>query len=215
LEAIAQLAVEKGLFVVSDEIYDELIYEGEHVSIASLGEEIKQQTILVNGVSKAYAMTGWRIGYTASTKEIASLMGAYQSHATSNPNSIAQYAAVEALTGPQDTVARMREAFDGRRKLLCSLIGAADGLSCSVPAGAFYVMLNISKAKGKSYEGVPITGSLDFSELLLKHAETAVVPGIAFGADDYVRLSYATSEENIRKGMERIGHFMQSLRDPQ
>jgi len=212
LSAIAEVAVEAGIFVVSDEIYDELIYEGEHVSIASLGEAIKQQTILVNGVSKTYAMTGWRIGYTASTKEIAALMDAYQSHATSNPNSIAQYAAVEALAGPQDAVARMREAFDGRRKLLCSLINDIDGLSCSVPQGAFYVMMNISGAKGKSLDGVPITGSLDFTELLLQNSEVAVVPGISFGADDYVRLSYATSEANIKKGMERIARFMQLLK---
>ena len=212
LEAIAALAVEKEFFVISDEIYDELIYEGEHVSIASLGEQIKQQTILVNGVSKTYAMTGWRIGYTASTKEIAGLMEAYQSHATSNANSIAQYASVEALSGPQDAVTRMREAFDVRRKLLCGLIADIDGLSCAVPSGAFYVMLNISQAKGKSFEGQPIASSLDFSELLLKATETAVVPGIAFGADDYVRLSYATSEENIKKGMARIARFMQALR---
>lgn len=212
LEAIAALAVEKGFFVISDEIYDELIYEGEHVSIASLGEEIKKLTILVNGMSKTYAMTGWRIGYTASTKEIADLMDAYQSHAASNPNSIAQYASIEALTGPQDEVARMRKAFDGRRKLLCGLIGEIDGLSCAVPGGAFYVMMNISGAKGKTYNGEAITGSLDFTELLLKYAETAVVPGISFGADDYVRLSYAMSEENIKKGMARIKSFMQALR---
>jgi aspartate aminotransferase len=212
LMAIAQVAVNKGIFVVSDEIYDELIYEGEHVSIASLGEEIKKQTILVNGLSKTYAMTGWRIGYTASTKEIADLMDAYQSHAASNANSIAQYASVEALNGPQDEAMRMREAFDVRRKLLCSLINDIDGLSCSVPGGAFYVMMNISGAKGKSFEGETITGSLNFTELLLKAAETAVVPGISFGADDYVRLSYATSEENIQKGMARIKKFMQSLK---
>lgn len=212
LAAIAEVAVEKGIFVVSDEIYDELIYEGEHVSIASLGEEIKNKTILVNGLSKTYAMTGWRIGYTAGTKEIADLMDAYQSHAASNANSIAQYAAVEALNGSQDEVKHMRSAFNARRKLLCGLIDDIEGLSCNVPGGAFYVMMNISGAKGKSFEGETITGSLDFTELLLKAAETAVVPGISFGADDYVRLSYATSEENIRKGMARIQEFMRSLK---
>jgi aspartate aminotransferase len=211
MEAIASLAVEKEIFVISDEIYDELIYEGEHVSIASLGEDIKRLTILVNGLSKTYAMTGWRIGYTASTKQIADLMDAYQSHATSNPNSIAQHASIAALNGPQDDVKRMREAFDKRRKLLCELINGIDGLSCAVPGGAFYVMMNISGAKGKSIHGEAITGSLDFTELLLKYAETAVVPGISFGADDFVRLSYATSEDNIRKGMARIKDFMRSL----
>lgn len=212
LEAIAALAVEKEIFVISDEIYDELIYDGEHVSIASFGEQIKKQTILVNGLSKTYAMTGWRIGYTASTKEIAELMDAYQSHATSNPNSIAQFASVEALSGPQDEITRMREAFNGRRKLLCGLINEIDGLSCTVPGGAFYVMMNISKSKGKSYNGETIKDSLDYTELLLKYAEVAVVPGISFGADDYVRLSYATSEANIRKGMERIKSFTQALK---
>ncbi len=212
LTAIAEVAVEAGIFVVSDEIYDELIYEGEHVSIATLGEEIKKQTIIVNGVSKTYAMTGWRIGYTASTKEIADLMDAYQSHAASNPNSIAQYATIEALSGPQDAVKHMRDAFNGRRKLLCDLINNIDGLSCSVPQGAFYVMMNISGAIGKSCEGTPITGSLDFTELLLQHAEVAVVPGVSFGADEYVRLSYATSEENIKKGLERIARFMALLK---
>ncbi len=211
LEAIAALAVEKQFFIVSDEIYDELIYEGEHVSIASLGEEIKKLTILVNGLSKTYAMTGWRIGYTASTKEIADLMDAYQSHAASNPNSIAQYAAVEALNGSQDAVEQMRQAFDRRRKLLSSLINDTEGLSCAVPGGAFYVMMDISKTKGKSYNGEVITGSLDFTELLLKYAEVAVVPGVSFGADDYVRLSYATSEDAIRTGLERIRAFVRAL----
>ncbi len=212
LEAIAKVAVEAGIFVVSDEIYDELIYEGEHVSIASLGKEIKDLTIVVNGMSKTYAMTGWRIGYTASTRELAKVMGAYQSHSASNPNSIAQYAGIEALLGPQDQVKHMKDVFDKRRKLLCGLINDIDGLSCEIPGGAFYVMMNISQLIGKKYDGIEITGSLRFSELLLEQTLTAVVPGVAFGADNYVRLSYAISEENIKKGLERIKEFVLSLK---
>ena len=212
LEEIAAIAVDAQLFVVSDEIYDELIYEGEHVSIASLGPAIKENTIVVNGLSKTYAMTGWRIGYTASTRQLAKVMGAYQSHAASNPNSIAQYAGIEALNGSQDAIALMKESFDRRRKLLCGLINDISGLSCEIPGGAFYVMMNISGIKGKAYDGVPITNSLEFSEVLLKHTLTAVVPGVAFGADDYVRLSYAVKDENIVKGLARIKEFVQALK---
>jgi len=212
LEEIAKVAVEAGIFVVSDEIYDELIYEGEHVSIASLGKEIKDLTILVNGMSKTYAMTGWRIGYTASVRELAKVMGAYQSHAASNPNSIAMYASIEALEGPQDQVQHMKEVFDKRRKLLSGLINDIDGVSCEVPGGAFYVMMNIKDLIGKKYDGIELTGSLAFSELLLEKTLTAVVPGVAFGADNHVRLSYAVSEENIKKGLERIKEFVLALK---
>lgn len=213
LKDIARLAVEADIYVISDEIYDELIYEGSHISIASLGKDIKDLTIVVNGLSKTYAMTGWRIGYTASTKALADVMGAYQSHATSNPNSIAQYASIEALNGPQDDVAAMKRAFDKRRKLLCGLINDIEGVSCRLPAGAFYVMMDISKLKGqKAADGQIINGSMDFTEAVLRHAKTAVVPGFSFGVDDYVRLSYATSEENIASGMARIGEFVASLK---
>ncbi len=211
LEDIAEVALKAGIFVISDEIYDELIYEGKHTSIASLGKDIKDSTILVNGLSKTYAMTGWRIGYTASTTEIAKVMGSYQSHAASNPNTIAQYAGIEALEGPQDDVIKMKEAFKQRRALLCDMINKIDGLSCSVPGGAFYVMMNISGVKGRKSDGVVMNGSLDFSEALLEKTLTAVVPGVAFGADDYVRMSYATSEKNIVTGMARIKEFVSSL----
>jgi len=212
LEKIAEVALEAGIFVISDEIYDELIYEGTHTSIASLGKEMKENTIIVNGLSKTYAMTGWRIGYTASITELAKVMGAYQSHAASNPNSIAQYAGIEALNGPQDSVEKMREAFNKRRILMCELINGIDGVSCSLPAGAFYVMMDISKTIGKTGGGIIIKGSLDFTEALLKETLTAVVPGISFGADNYLRLSYATSEENIIKGLKRIGDFVRTLK---
>jgi len=211
LRAIAEVALESGIFVVSDEIYDELVYEGEHTSIASLGKEIKESTILVNGLSKTYAMTGWRIGYTASAPELAKVMGAYQSHSASNPNTIAQYAAVEALNGPQDSVAAMKEAFNRRRLLICELINGIEGVSCARPVGAFYVMMDISKTLGKTAGGIEIKGSLDFTEALLKETMTAVVPGISFGADGYVRLSYATEESVISEGVRRIGEFVRSL----
>lgn len=213
LKEIAEAAIDANIFVVSDEIYDELIYEGKHVSITSLGKEIKDRTILVNGLSKTYAMTGWRLGYTASTGEMAGVMGAYQSHATSNPNSIAQYAAIEALNGPQETVVRMKEAFNRRRLMLCDAINKTKGLSCRIPFGAFYVMMDISKLKGaRTEDGQEIAGSMSFTEALLKGGKTAVVPGISFGADGYVRLSYATSDENIAAGMARIEEFVKSLK---
>ncbi len=213
LEEIARVAVEADIFVVSDEIYDELTYEGIHTSIATLGKEIKDITIVVNGLSKTYAMTGWRIGYTASTKALADVMASYQSHATSNPNSIAQFAGIEALNGPQDDVAAMKRAFDKRRLLLCKLVNDIEGLSCRLPAGAFYVMMDITKLKGKKTAGgIEITGSMDFTEAVLKEVKTAVVPGLSFGADDYIRLSYATSEESIVKGMARISEFVKSLK---
>ena len=212
LEDIAKVVVEAGIFVVSDEIYDELIYDGKHESIATLGADIKALTILVNGMSKTYAMTGWRIGYTASVGEIAKIMGAFQSHGASNPNSIAQHASVVALSGPQDDVAVMKVKFAKRRTMLCDLINGVEGLSCSVPKGAFYVMMDISKQFGKSYDGAPINDSLEFSEVLLKNTLTAVVPGVAFGADNFVRMSYATSEQNIEKGMERIKEFVGLLK---
>ena len=139
-------------------------------------------------------------------------MGAFQSHAASNPNSIAQHASVEGLSGPQDDVAKMKAAFAKRRIMLCDLINDIDGLSCSVPNGAFYVMMDISGLLGKSFDGIPIKDSLEFAEVLLKNTLTAVVPGVAFGADNFVRLSYATSEDNIQKGMERIKEFAGALK---
>ena len=213
LAKIADFALNNNLIVISDEIYDELVYGGKkQISIATLGEKIKNNTVIVNGLSKTFAMTGWRIGYTASNKEIAEAMDSYQSHAASNPNSIAQYASVAAMKGPQDFIAQLRETFDKRRLLMHQMINSVPGLSATLPDGAFYIMMNISGIIGKTYEGKEIKGSLDFSEMLLAATLTAVVPGIAFGADQYVRLSYATSEENIKKGIERIGEFIEILK---
>jgi aspartate aminotransferase len=205
LAQIADLAVEKGIFVVSDEIYEKLIYDGyKHVSIASINDKIKQQTIIVNGVSKTYAMTGWRIGYTASTPEIAKIMSNMQSHATSNPNSIAQKAALAAITGEQSIVATMVAAFIERRNYMVKKINAIPGLSCVMPNGAFYVLMNISKLIGSEVAGRKINSSDDFADVLLEKAQVALVPGSGFGIDTHVRLSYATSLENITEGLNRI-----------
>lgn len=213
LEGIAALAVEKQFYVISDEIYEELTYDGaQHISIASLGEDIYQQTIVINGMSKAHAMTGWRIGYSAAPVPVAKVIANYQSHATSNANTIAQWASVAALTGPRDDLEAMVREFAARRDYLCDRIEAIPGLGCVRPGGAFYVMMRVSGLYGKSYEGQTISNSMDFAGVLLDQAQVAVVPGVAFGADEYVRLSYATSRENIEKGMDRIAAFVQKLK---
>ena len=213
LEDIARLAVENQLFVISDEIYEKLVYDGEkHVSIASLGEAIKAQTFVVNGFSKAYAMTGWRLGYCAGPTNVMKAVGALQSHATSNPNSIAQYAGYVALSGGDDIIAAMVAEFDRRRKHIVSRINAIPGLSCRMPKGAFYVMMNISELIGAAQGDKVIRSSTDFAELLLENAKVAVVPGLGFGSDMHVRLSYATSMENIDRGLDRIAQFVGSLR---
>jgi aspartate aminotransferase len=209
LQEVADLAVSKGIYVISDEIYEKLIYDGfEHVSIASFNEKIKELTIVVNGVAKTYAMTGWRIGYTASNAKIAEIMGNVQSHATSNPNSIAQKAAQAALDGPQDEVGVMKAEFVKRRDYMIEKINSIPGLSCIKPNGAFYVMMNISKIIGKELYGTKINGSDDFANLLLEKANVALVPGSGFATDIHVRLSYATSLKNITEGLNRIEKFL-------
>ncbi len=214
LQAIGDLAIEKDLSIVSDEIYEFLVYDGaEHISIASLSPEIKERTIVINGMSKAYAMTGWRIGYTASPLNAAKAMTNFQSHSTSCPNSIAQYAALTALSGPDDQLKSMVAEFDRRRRRIVELINEISGLSCKPPKGAFYVMMNISGVFGKRYNGAPIVDSMSFTQLLLDNSHVAVVPGAGFGADAYVRLSYATSMENIEKGLARIKEFVGKLTD--
>lgn len=212
MEQIAELAQKYDLYIISDEIYDELVYSGEPVCIAALSEDAFSRTITVNGMSKAYAMTGWRIGYTCSPKPLADIMGSYQSHATSNPCSIAQYASVEGLNGDQSFVGQMRSEYLRRRDILCELVNAVPGISCRVPEGAFYVMMNISGTFGKRCERGEITDSLNFCEYLLGEKLVAAVPGDAFDAPGFVRLSYATSEDNIRRGMGRIAEFVAELK---
>lgn len=209
LRAIADWAVKNNIFVISDEIYEKLIYDGhKHISIASFGEDIKRLTIVVNGMSKAYAMTGWRIGYAAADEEIVKIMTNVQSHTTSNPCSISQYASVEGLTGDQLVIEDMKKQFILRRDYMVSKINSIKGLSCRKPNGAFYVMANISKLKGKTIKGKVINSSLDLANLLLEEAKVAVVPGSAFGADDFIRLSYATSMKNIEIGLRRIEEIL-------
>lgn len=213
LRGIAQLAVEKQFYVISDEIYEKLVYDGEtHVSIASLGEAIKQQTIVVNGVSKAYAMTGWRIGYAAGPKPVMQVVSNFQSHTASGPNTMAQYAAVAALEHGEPSIAAMREEFDARRKLIVEMINGIEGVSCRVPKGAFYVMMDVRALFGKKFGEQVIRSTADFGQLLLNSQYVAVVPGEAFGDAYHVRLSYATSRKNIAKGLKRIAKFVGQLR---
>ena len=212
LQGIAKLAVDKQFYVISDEIYEKLIYDGqEHVSIASLGNQIKAQTIVVNGVSKSYAMTGWRIGYAAGAKDVIDAMVSYQSHSASNPNSIAQFATIAALSGGEEYLTEMVEEFDERRKLMHKLVNEIPGLRANMPEGAFYAMVNISGVVGKKYKGRVIDGSMAFAELLLDNKNVAVVPAKAFEADMHVRLSYAQSREAIVEGLKRIAEFVSEL----
>ena len=209
LRAIAEVVVENDIFVVADEIYEKLIYDGKkHVSIASFNEEIKKRTIIINGVSKSYAMTGWRIGFTAAAAEITKVMANMQSHAASNPSSISQAAALEAYNGTQDTVEEMRKVFEERRNYMVERINSINGVSCRKPEGAFYVMMNIKDILGKEFHGKMINTSDDFCELLLEKSLVALVPGSGFGAEGFVRWSYATSMENIKKGLDRLEEFL-------
>lgn len=214
LRGIAELAVKYDFIVISDEIYEELVYDGhQHISIASLGEEIKKRTIVINGMSKAYAMTGWRIGYSAAAPEIAAAMSNIQSHETSNPNAIAQYASIAALNGPREPLTTMHAAFEIRRNQMISRIAAMPSVSAVVPMGAFYVLLNIAQVLGKQYRGIRITDTMVFSNLLLEHGMVATVPGCIFSADDCVRLSYAIDSASIDKGMDRIAAFIEECRE--
>lgn len=208
LKAIADFAVEHNLYVVSDEIYEYLIYEGKHVSIASFGDKIKDLTIVVNGVSKTFAMTGWRIGYAAANPEIAKAMASIQSHASSNPNSIAQAATVAALEGGMEEVEKMRKQFKRRRDFMVDMFSSIDGISCRRPHGAFYIMMNIEELIGSTMYGTTIRNADDFAKLFLDVAKVAVVPGTGFGAENYVRWSYATSMDNIVEGVERLKTFL-------
>lgn len=208
LEAVARLAVERGLWVVSDECYEALTFEGRHVSIAQLGSDVRARTLVVNTCSKSYAMTGWRIGYAAGPRALIRAMTDVQSQVTSNPSSLAQWAAVEALTGPQDEVATMAAEFDRRRRIIVEGLNRLPGVRCVMPKGAFYAFPNVSGLFGREVEIAgarrKLNGSADIAELLLEHARVAVVPGADFGSDAHVRLSYATSTELIREGLTRM-----------
>jgi aspartate aminotransferase len=204
LREISEVVVRRKIFCLSDEIYEKLVYGEKHVSIASFNPEIKKQTIVVNGMSKVYSMTGWRIGYAAGPKEIIQAMSNLQDHSTSNPTSIAQAASVEALEGPQDELKRMADEFTKRRKYMVDRANSIKGFRTTAPGGAFYCWIDISALLGKNIEGTLISSSLVLTEVLLNKAHVAVVPGGVFGDDRYIRLSYATSIENIVEGLNRI-----------
>jgi aspartate aminotransferase len=213
LEAVARLAVERDLLLVSDECYEPLTYEGRHVSVAALGPEVKARTVVVNTCSKAYAMTGWRVGYAAGPRDLIRAMTDVQSQVTSNPASIAQYAAVEALTGPQDDVAKMAGEFDRRRRIIVEGLNALPGVRCTMPRGAFYAFANVSGLFGRATpDGQTLRGSVDVTAFLLEHARVAVVPGADFGSDAHLRLSYATSADLIREGLTRMQVAIGTLR---
>jgi aspartate aminotransferase len=212
LEAVARLAVERGVWIISDECYESLTFEGRHVSVASFGPEVKARTIVVNTCSKAYAMTGWRIGYAAGPRAIIKAMTDVQSQVTSNPSSIAQWAAVEALSGPQDEVAKMAGEFDRRRRLIIDGLNALPGVRCATPKGAFYAFPDISGLLGRRRPGgAPLTGSAAVARFFLDEARVAIVPGADFGSDVHVRLSYATSAELISEGLRRMSEAIGKL----
>lgn len=211
LKKIAQLLVKYDIYCICDEIYEKLIYdEAEHFTIASLSNEVKAKTIIINGVSKSYAMTGWRIGYAAGPEDIISGMGKIQEHSTSNPNSIAQKASVEALNGRQETIEEMRREFDERRKYMVEKLNKIKGVSCLKPSGAFYAFPNVSKIleKGVKYNGKRIINSFDLADFILNKVEVALIPGSAFEAEGYLRLSYATSMEDVKEGLDRIENIL-------
>ena len=213
LQALAEVAVQHGIFVLSDEIYEKLVYDGvEHVSIAALGEDIKDLTIVVNGVSKAYAMTGWRIGYAgAASAEIINGMNKVQMQEVSHPSSISQKAAVEALDGPQESIEEMRIAFDQRRRYMVDRLNAMANVQCTLPQGAFYAYPDVSKLYGSKSGQRDITDSVTLCEYLLEEGRVACVPGAGFGTQEHIRLSYATSMELIEQAMDRIDDALKKL----
>ena len=212
LKELAEVAVQRGILVISDEIYNKITYNGfKAESIASVSDEVKKITVLVNGVSKAYSMTGWRIGFAAGDAEIIKAMNKIQGQSTSNPSSISQMAALEAYRGDQACVSDMLVHFEERKNFIVERLNAMDGVTCFDPQGAFYVFPNISSFFGKKVGNRIIKGSVDLTDYLLDDAKVAVVPGEAFGAEGYIRLSYATSMDNIKKGLERIEKALKNL----
>ena len=211
LEAIAAVCLRHNIYIIADDIYSNLVYDGlPYCSIASLGEDVKRHCIVINGVSKSYAMTGWRIGYSAAEPEIARAMSNYVSHSTSAPSTISQYAAIEALNGPQDEIAAMREAFQARRDHLVARMNEIDGVSCMKPQGAFYVMMNMKSFIGKTMYGQVIHDDNDFAKLFLEKGLVATVPCSAFAAPGFIRWSYATSMQEIDKGLDRLEAFIKN-----
>ena len=212
LRKIADLAVEKNIMVISDEIYENLVYDGAQIkSIASFSQEIQSRTIVINGVSKTFSMTGWRIGYAAGLKEIIQAMGRLQDHSTSNPTSISQKAALAALQCEPQIIHNMVNTFNQRRLLMLQLLNEIPDITFPIPQGAFYIFADFSPYIGRSFNGQRINNSQQLAEILLEKALIATVPGSAFGMEGYLRFSYATSNENIAKGMDQLKDFIQNL----
>ncbi|MFN3550447.1 MAG: pyridoxal phosphate-dependent aminotransferase [Endomicrobiia bacterium] len=212
LESIAKVLVEQQIYCISDEIYEKLVYDGlQHVSIASLNPEIKKLTVVVNGLSKSHSMTGWRVGYACADKEIIKVMNNLQDHSTSNITSFVQYACVDAIKYGEEYIKKMVDEFEKRRDYIVEEINKIPYLSCLKPQGAFYVWVNISQLKNKKFNSETVNTSMKLAELLLTQAKVAVIPGSVFGDDDYIRLSYATSMEDIKEGVNNIKSFVEKL----
>ena len=203
IQGLAEVIVDRDILVVADEIYEKIIYDGaQHVSIGSLGKEIFDRTLISSGFAKAYSMTGWRVGYLAGQIELIKAISTIQGHSTSNVCTFAQYGAIAALESSQESVEKMRQAFAQRRQVIFELLDAVPGISCIKPDGAFYMFVNISKTG---------MNSLEFCDAFLEQQRVAVIPGIAFGADDHIRLSYATDLGTIKKAVERLDKFVRSI----
>lgn len=212
LKALGEVIVKHKIWCISDEIYEKLVYgDTKHVCIAALSDELKARTIIVNGFSKAFSMTGWRLGYTAGPQEIITAMNKLQSHSTSNATTFSQWGAVEALKNTAEDVESMRKSFEERRDFLVKALNQIPGVKCNVPDGAFYAFPDFSAYHGKSFNGKVIEGSMDLAQFLLTEGKVSIVPGIAFGADKHQRFSYANSIENLKAGVERIAETLARL----
>ena len=213
LLAIANFAKERNLLIISDEIYEKLIYDGEkHISIAALNEDAYERTMVINGVSKTYAMTGWRLGYVAASEKITKLMTSIQSHMTSNVNTMTQYATIEALNGPVEDLNNMIKEFENRRNFMIYKLEKLNEISIIKPSGAFYIMVNISAYLNTTFKEQTINNSVEFAKVLLDEEKVAVIPGAGFGLDNYIRLSYATSIDIIENGIDRISIFLSKIK---
>ena len=211
LQAIAEVCVKYDLYIISDEIYSGLVYDDkEFISMAALGEKVKERTVLITGVSKSYAMTGWRIGFSASNPTIAKVMANYLSHSTGAPSTISQWAAVEALNGPQEGIKEMRDIFEQRRNYIVERMNKIEGVSCIKPDGAFYIMMNIEELIGKTIGGRVIKDGDDFALAFLEKEYVAIVSCSGFGAPNFLRWTYAASMENIKEGLDRLERFLKS-----
>jgi len=214
LKQIADICLEEGIYILSDEIYDRFVYDGvQHVSTASLSDDIKDITVTINGLSKTYAMPGWRVGYAAANKEIIKAMSAIQGHCVSHTSSISQYAAVRALTCEQGFVKEMLDEYTRRREYMIRFLDEIKPISYSKPDGAFYVFADVSAYYNKTCGSKKITDSLSFSQVLLEDFHVAVIPGISFGNDNFVRFSYAASMQDIKEGLESFKIFVESIKE--